>query len=184
MYCDVTMYRIVLYWGTLTREHYRSSHNLHWSIISYPLPFHLLLSLCDQRPTKKMKPNLSSLAHLSATILLHGSCNNNHHKVSAANFNQCPPPHTPPPNSISSTKYTSARTTCTDSCNAAGYCCTLGYGGCNKVPCNTGCHIAFFSSEKQACYDECDVANDGDVNGCYYTVRVCVFMLMLVFVMI
>jgi hypothetical protein len=36
------------------------------------------------------------------------------------------------------------------------------------VPCTTGCHIAFFSSSLQECYDECDVANDPS-NGCYWT---------------
>ena len=38
------------------------------------------------------------------------------------------------------------------------------------MPCTTGCHIAFFSDALPACYDECDVANDGSLNSCSYTV--------------
>ena len=82
---------------------------------------------------------------------------------------ECPPPWEPLPSAVGSTDYIAARSTCTASCNEAGMCCTVGYGGCNFVPCNEGCHIAFFSSNLQACYDECDVANNGEVNSCSYT---------------
>lgn len=35
------------------------------------------------------------------------------------------------------------------------------------MPCTTGCHLAFFSSTLQECYDQCDAANAE--NDCYYT---------------
>jgi hypothetical protein len=67
--------------------------------------------------------------------------------------------------------YIASRTGCTESCNTNGNCCTLGLGGCNKVPCTTGCHIAFFTSDVDACKAECAIANDGAINSCSYTYR-------------
>jgi hypothetical protein len=67
--------------------------------------------------------------------------------------------------------YIASRTGCTESCNTNGNCCTLGIGGCNNVPCTTGCHIAFFTSDVDACKAECAIANDGAINSCSYTYR-------------
>mmetsp|Transcript_7548 Transcript_7548/g.10987 ORF Transcript_7548/g.10987 Transcript_7548/m.10987 type:complete len:1119 (+) Transcript_7548:40-3396(+) len=86
-----------------------------------------------------------------------------------AQADTCPPPYQISPNAVGDDLYSSARDSCTDKCNAAGYCCTLGYGGCNTVPCNVGCHIAFFSADLDDCKAECDVANDGEVNSCSYS---------------
>jgi hypothetical protein len=62
-------------------------------------------------------------------------------------------------NSYSASEYADHRTQCNSKCNAAGHCCTLGVGGCNHVPCTTGCHIAWFSDDLAACKAECDRAN-------------------------
>jgi len=71
------------------------------------------------------------------------------------------------PNSISINSYKKARTKCTDKCNANGNCCTLGMGGCQKVPCTTGCHIAFFSPSLNKCKEQCELANNN--GSCEYT---------------
>jgi len=71
-------------------------------------------------------------------------------------------------NTVSLDQYKKYRTKCTDSCNDAGYCCTLGNGGCNHVPCTTGCHIAFFSENLKKCKKECKRANSDDLS-CAYT---------------
>ena len=63
------------------------------------------------------------------------------------------------PNSYSSDAYASFREACTNKCNAEGYCCTGGFGGCNFVPCNEACHIAFFTDDVAACKAECARAN-------------------------
>jgi len=81
----------------------------------------------------------------------------------------CPPTYEPEDNTYSLQQYSDARSQCTDACNAAGYCCTLGSGLCNFVPCTTGCHIAWFSSDLAHCKEECAIANDGELNSCSYT---------------
>ena len=70
------------------------------------------------------------------------------------------------PNSFPPSDYINHRTQCTDKCNAEGYCCTFGSGGCNYVPCTEGCHIAWFSDSVAACKAECAKANTED---CEYT---------------
>ena len=69
------------------------------------------------------------------------------------------------PNSFSVAQYQDYRAQCTEKCNNDGYCCTKGFGGCNAIPCNEGCHIAFFAATLQECKDECDRGNNLD---CYY----------------
>jgi hypothetical protein len=69
------------------------------------------------------------------------------------------------PNTFSTADYISFREQCTDKCNADGYCCTSGFGGCNRIPCNEGCHIAFFSDSLAECKAECERGND---LVCYY----------------
>ncbi len=64
------------------------------------------------------------------------------------------------PNSFTADEYVSFRAQCTNKCNAEGHCCTLGFGGCDTVPCNEGCHIAFFTDNVEACKAECTRAND------------------------
>lgn len=63
------------------------------------------------------------------------------------------------PNAFTGEFYDSYRQTCTDKCNVAGFCCTKAVAGCEKVPCNEGCHIAFFSTDVAACKAECERAN-------------------------
>ena len=79
---------------------------------------------------------------------------------------ECPPPWIPDPEAFGEGDYIASRQKCQDACIADGYCCTLGNGGCAKVPCTTGCHIAFFSSTLDECYNQCAAANS---NNCYYT---------------
>lgn len=86
--------------------------------------------------------------------------------VSSVQAQTCPPQYTSPAGAVGPIDYITARQTCTDTCNANGYCCTLAYGGSRRLPCNEGCHIAFFSSTLQECYDECDAAQS---SGCGYT---------------
>jgi hypothetical protein len=78
----------------------------------------------------------------------------------------CPPAWSPSPDAFGESDYVTSRQKCTNACNLDGYCCTLGNGGCGKVPCSTGCHLAFFSSDLDECYAQCDAANAA---GCYYT---------------
>ena len=78
----------------------------------------------------------------------------------------CPPSYEVDDNSYSLSQYGEDRGLCTDACNAAGYCCTLGSGGCNAVPCNTGCHIAWWTGSVAECKAECDRANG---MSCEYT---------------
>lgn len=66
-------------------------------------------------------------------------------------------------------QYTEYRKQCIAECNRSGHCCTIGQGGCNRVPCATGCHIAWFSDSLEKCYEQCDIANDGDTHSCEYT---------------
>jgi len=80
----------------------------------------------------------------------------------------CPPKYEPGNNAFSILQYSNHRSQCTEACNSAGYCCTLGSGGCNNVPCNTGCHIAWFSSDLSQCKKECAFANSNE-NECEYT---------------
>jgi len=81
----------------------------------------------------------------------------------------CPPEYSADSNSFSLQQYAADRTLCTQSCNTGGFCCTLGSGGCNVVPCTTGCHIAWFSASLAACKAQCDVANAAP--DCSYTYR-------------
>lgn len=79
----------------------------------------------------------------------------------------CPPAYEPDPLAVGPVDYIAARDTCTDACIDIGYCCTNGNGGGNTLPCNMGCHIAFFANDLQDCYDTCTAAStDGE---CYYT---------------
>ncbi|GMH75734.1 hypothetical protein TL16_g06855 [Triparma laevis f. inornata] len=78
----------------------------------------------------------------------------------------CPPEYSADDNSYSLSQYGEDRNLCTNACNIAGYCCTLGSGGCNAVPCNTGCHIAWWTETVDECYAECDRANS---MSCEYT---------------
>merc|ERR1712150_73635 len=66
-------------------------------------------------------------------------------------------------------QYTEHRKQCIAECNRNGHCCMIGQGGSNHVPCATGCHIAWFSETLEKCYEQCDIANDGSVNSCFYT---------------
>lgn len=79
----------------------------------------------------------------------------------------CPPAFEPDPLAVGPIDYMTARDTCTDGCLDMGYCCTNGYGGGNTLPCNMGCHIAFFANNLTECEATCTASsNDGD---CYYT---------------
>jgi len=69
------------------------------------------------------------------------------------------------PGSFSIDEYSTFRDQCTQKCNNNGYCCTKGMGGCNALPCNTGCHIAFFTDDVAACKAECTRGNSLE---CYY----------------
>ena len=87
--------------------------------------------------------------------------------IPSSNAQQCPPPFTPDPSGVGPTAYIFARDQCTAACNLDGYCCTNGYGGGNTLPCNVGCHIAFFANDLDDCYATCAAAStDGE---CYYT---------------
>jgi len=74
--------------------------------------------------------------------------------------------YTPLPNSFTLAEYSNARSACIAECNDSGHCCTKGLGGCQKVPCASGCHIAFFSDSLDKCKQQCDIANEP---GCDYT---------------
>ncbi len=73
------------------------------------------------------------------------------------------------PNSFSKAEYQSYRAQCTEKCNAEDYCCTKGFGGCNVIPCNEGCHIAFFAESLAACKAECERGNNAEcIYGKYF----------------
>ena len=57
------------------------------------------------------------------------------------------------------------RRACTVVCNTAGYCCTKNTGGCQKLTCSAGCHIAWHTSDEAACVDECE---KGNTAGCTF----------------
>ena len=65
--------------------------------------------------------------------------------VRSAMGQTCPPSYEVDDSSYSLSQYGEDRGLCTNACNVAGYCCTLGSGGCNAVPCNTGYHIAWWT---------------------------------------
>ena len=66
-------------------------------------------------------------------------------------------------------EYGESRQQCTNLCNADGYCCTLGSGCGGFLPCNEGCHLAFFTSTVEECEAECDATHyNVDGRPCYY----------------
>jgi hypothetical protein len=58
------------------------------------------------------------------------------------------------------------REACTAACNTAGYCCTTNTGGCQKLTCTAGCHIAWHTSDEAACVEGC---TKGNAAGCTFT---------------
>ena len=61
------------------------------------------------------------------------------------------------------------RAACTAACNAAGYCCNMDfgpYGGCRKMTCTAGCHLAWHSASVAECEATCTTANA--VSSCNY----------------
>jgi hypothetical protein len=81
----------------------------------------------------------------------------------------CPPPYEVPPNAFALEDYQSHMAACTAACNAAGYCCTSQAGLCAVVPCITGCHVAWFTSDVASCKSECDT--NANVGSCEYNFR-------------
>lgn len=78
----------------------------------------------------------------------------------------CPPEYSSGDDSFSLQRYGEDRAGCTALCNAGGYACTLDSGGCNAIPCTSGCHVAWFSDDVASCKATC---NEGNAASCEWT---------------
>ena len=111
-----------------------------------------------------------STIDVKASCTFNGQCLKDFY-LSNGTCERCPNDQSSPPGStsvracFSEADYVSKRTQCTNSCNAEDYCCTVGSGGWDVLPCNEGCHIAYFSSGVEECKAECTRGNEAS---CYY----------------
>ena len=51
------------------------------------------------------------------------------------------------------------RAACTADCALAGFCCTTNNGGCGRMTCSAGCHLAWYSADEDACIAACQAAS-------------------------
>ena len=74
-----------------------------------------------------------------------------------------------PPSFVSQRDLADDRTACTAACNTHGYCCTTNSGGCQKLTCTAGCHIAWHTPTEEACVAECSRGNSAGTCDFTYT---------------
>ncbi|GMI38455.1 hypothetical protein TeGR_g13725, partial [Tetraparma gracilis] len=119
-----------------------------------------------RQPAAEEKTRAAELEALSNEQLVELVLKYEREKEESAGKPGCPPEYSSGDDSFSLQRYGEDRAGCTALCNAGGYACTLDSGGCNAIPCTSGCHVAWFSDDVASCKATC---NEGNTASCEWT---------------